>query len=265
MASRTQKGFFKRATPFLMFFLVVLLFLFRGVVSSIISPISAPFVRVGSWISTTALNTQVDPTELKTMQDDLLYFQQLASESEQLKNENQELEELLGYIERTQESYLPASIISKTVDSSSVRVLLDVGSRDGVQVGSAVVVESGILLGKVVGVSPGTATVLTVTDQESAVAVSLLNERRTIGVAHGVVGDLLQVDFIPVDEIVEENNLVVTSGLEEGVPAGILVGIVNTVTEESGVPFQTAILEPLADVRRISRVLILTDPFVEVE
>jgi rod shape-determining protein MreC len=246
-------------------FVFLVLFSFRSLVSSVVAPVSTPFVRVGSWVANGLLNwsnvNNLTIDEYVELQDRLEKLSLLATETQLLASENDELRELLGFAERTQESYLPASILSKSLNSTSGRLLLNVGAAHGVQMGSAVVAESGMLLGKVIGLSDQTSTVLTITDEQSAVAVSLLNDRRTIGVAAGTVGDLLSVEFIPVDEVVEENNLVVTSGLEEGVPSGLLVGIVNTIEEESGVPFQTAILEPLVDIRRVSHVLVITDPY----
>lgn len=260
-----RRSVLKRLTPLFILIVFLALFSFRSLLSRVVAPLSTPLVGAGSWISDNLLNwsniNDLTIDEYIDLQDRLDALSLLATETQLLRDENDELKELLGFANRTQESYLPASILSKSLNSTSGRFLLNVGADDGVQLGSAVVAESGMLLGKVIGLSNQTSTVLTVTDEESAVAVSLLNDRRTIGVATGTVGDLLKVEFIPVDEVIDENNLVVTSGLEDGVPSGLLVGIVNTVEEESGVPFQTAILEPLVDVRRVSHVLVITDPF----
>lgn len=260
-----RRSLLKRFTPLFILVVFLVLFSFRSLLSTVVAPLSTPFVRAGSWMADNLLNwsniNDLTIDEYIELEHRLEELSLLAAETELLRDENNQLKELMSFTDRTQESYLPASILSKSLNRTSGRFLLNVGAEDGVQLGSAVVAESGMLLGKVIGLSNQTSTVLTVTDEESAVAVSLLNDRRTIGVAAGTVGDLLKVEFIPVDELVEENNLVVTSGLEEGVPSGLLVGIVNTIEEESGVPFQTAILEPLVDVRRVSHVLVITDPF----
>ncbi|MDG1950890.1 MAG: rod shape-determining protein MreC [bacterium] len=255
----------KRLTPLFILLVFLVLFSFRTLLSTVVAPLATPFVQAGSWLADGLLNwsnvNNLTIDEYNALQERIEDLSLSATDTQLLQDENDELRELLRFTERTQDSFLPASILSKSLNSTSGRLLLNIGSEDGVQVGSAVVAQSGMLLGKVIELSSDTATVLTISDEQSAVAVSLLNDRRTIGVATGTVGDLLKVEFIPVDEVVEENNLVVTSGLEEGVPSGLLVGIVNTIEEEAGVPFQTAILEPLVDVRRVSHVLVITDAF----
>ncbi len=101
------------------------------------------------------------------------------------------------------------------------------------------------------------STVKIITDQSSAVAVSLLNNTRTIGIAEGITGNLLSLSFVPIDEVIEVNDIVVTSGLEIDVPAGLLVGVVNNVEGDQNTPFQNAIVQPLADIRRYTHVMIL--------
>jgi rod shape-determining protein MreC len=87
----------------------------------------------------------------------------------------------------------------------------------------------------------------------------LINDRRTIGVAYGTIGGLLEIRFIPTDEIIEINDLVVTSGLEETIQSGLLIGQVIAVELDQNTLFQTALLEPLQDIRRLSQVLVLID------
>ena len=149
-------------------------------------------------------------------------------------------------------------MLAKSVSHSVSRFIIDVGSGEGAKLGAAVVSGEGIYVGKIIELGEHSATVSALTDPTHSIAVSLLNKSRTIGVATGSVGDLLQIDFIPTDEAIAENDLVVTSGLESFIPSGLLVGVVNTVQQETGSPFQQAIVEPLTDIRRLSVVLVLT-------
>jgi cell shape-determining protein MreC len=87
----------------------------------------------------------------------------------------------------------------------------------------------------------------------------LLNEGRTIGIAQGTRGRLINLSFIPHGEQVEVNDLVVTSGLEDGVPSGLLIGIVNTVETDPNLPFQEAVVEPLIDIGRYRIVSVLIE------
>jgi rod shape-determining protein MreC len=151
--------------------------------------------------------------------------------------------------------------VSRSIGPDASAFVIDHGSDDGVVVGTPAISGDGIMVGKVVAVTASSASVRVISDRNSATAVTLLNGTRTIGVAQGMSGALLSLEFIPQDERVSVNDIVVTSGLETSVPSGLLIGIVNSVETNPNAPFQQAVIEPLADVRRMSVVtVILPEP-----
>lgn len=78
--------------------------------------------------------------------------------------------------------------------------------------------------------------------------------------ARGLNGNLAILEFIPLEESVQIDQLAVTSGLETTVPSGLLVGLVNTVRPDPDGPFQQAILEPMVDIKRYVNVVVLLTP-----
>lgn len=241
---------------------LTLLFSIQGVLTSLMAPLAMSFVRAGTWISSTVFwwrgASQITAEELENLYAQRTRLAVDAAAFAQLKEENELLKQELGFIQRSQVRYRAAHVLSKSISRSLSRFVIDLGSDQGVELGSAVVTGEGVFVGKVIERSSQSATVSAATDPTHSVAVSLLNTSRTIGVASGSTGDLLKIDFIPTDEQIHENDLVVTSGLEPLVPSGLLVGIVNTVEQELGSPFQQAVLEPLADTRLLTDVLVLT-------
>ena len=241
---------------------LALLFSLQGFFTTMLGPLASPLVKAGSWISEKVFWWQergaITTEELADLYDDRIELAQKASELDRLREENELLRDELGFLERSKMDAIAASILAKSISQSVSRFVINVGTDQGAVLGAAVVSGEGMYVGKITDIGRRSATVSALTDPNHSVAVSLLNESRTIGVASGSVGDLLQVNFIPTDEIVQENDLVVTSGLEEAIPSGLIVGIVNTVSQETGSPFQQAMVEPLTDVRRLSSVLVLT-------
>ncbi len=227
-------------------------------------PIAAPLTSLGTWISQRIFwgheSRVLSAEALADLYDDRLDLAIDAQEFSLLKEENNLLKEELDFITRSSVESLSAQVLAKSISHSVSRFIIDVGTEDGAELGAAVVSGEGIFVGKIVELGKHSATVSALTDPTHSVAVSLLNTSRTIGVARGSVGGLLEIDFIPTDETVVENDLVVTSGLDELIPSGLLVGIVNTVQQETGSPFQQAIVEPLTDIRRLSIVLVLRSP-----
>lgn len=179
------------------------------------------------------------------------------AEFEELKAENENLRRQLGFVERQSFQFIPARIIKRSVSPLNAIFILDRGVEDGVIEGSAVIVSDGHLIGKVLEVKAKSAVVQSVLDRDSKVVVSLFNNSRTLGLCEGSGGALLSLNFIPQDEIVAVNDLVVTSGLEETIPSGLIVGVVTGVARDQAAPFQTATIEPLVDARQYSAVSVV--------
>lgn len=241
--------------------LVLISFGFKGVIAAVLAPVAAPLVGAGTWMSSRLFwwtqARRISPQELETLrvqgQEHLVQTAQL----EQVRQENASLRAQLEFVERTKVDVVAAKILSKRISHMVSRFVIDAGADDGIEAGAAVLAQEGIYLGKVTDVGARASTVTALGDPTHSVAVSLLNESRTIGVASGAVGDLLRIDFIPVDETIEVGELVVTSGLEDAVESGLLVGVVNAIVQEPGSAFQQAVVEPLADIRRLTSVLVL--------
>ncbi|NQV89758.1 MAG: rod shape-determining protein MreC [Parcubacteria group bacterium] len=252
-----------RRRLFIVFLLVALasIFTFRGSVARIIEPGAEQFVRSGTWIYDQIFwfisASEITPYELNQLyvQRDKLAVN--ATEFATLQIEHEEVLEILHFVNRTNTVGVVARVLAKSISGITSQFVIDVGSDDGVKAGDPVIVGDGIFLGKLTTVGRSTSTVTTLTDSKNATAVAVFNGSRTIGVATGSIGDLLEIAFIPADEDLQPNMLVVTSGLESTIPSGLLIGLVNTVQEDPSSPFQTAIIEPLADVRRVSQVFVI--------
>jgi len=178
-------------------------------------------------------------------------------ELDALRRENVNLKEQLDFLERSGEEAVTATIIARTSTNQASRFVINRGANDGILEGAPVIVGKGYFVGKVTAVGPASATVTASTDPSMAVAGALLNQSRTLGVAQGSFGKLIRLSFIPHDEVIRENDLVVTSGLEDLVSSGLLIGIVNKVDSELTSPFQEAVVEPLADINEFSTVSVL--------
>lgn len=242
--------------------LVFLFLLFRSAFFlSILQPLSTPLSATATTISSklfwwrAAQNITLD--ELQHLHEQTLSFYLVQAENVKLKDENAQLKEELNFVQRTKIFALPAAITSKSLSQSVSKFVIDQGTESGIKTGDAVVAKNGIYIGKITDSSLHSATVTALTHPTRTTAVSLLNERRTIGIVNGTSTGLLEMKFIPLEEEIAVNDLVVTSGLEEGIPSGLLVGIVNAVSVDADTLFFTAIVEPLENVRRISHVLVL--------
>jgi rod shape-determining protein MreC len=131
-----------------------------------------------------------------------------------------------------------------------------------VAVGDAVATGEGIVVGKVSSVRTETATVELLTDSRSKFAAALLPEEGDPipGVTEGGYGTGMVLRLIPEYARVQVGDLVFTSGLEAGVPRGLIIGRVESVRQEPHEPFQTATLSPLVPLDTLSIVAVVLAP-----
>lgn len=150
---------------------------------------------------------------------------------------------------------------SPTVWYSTLKI--DKGADDGIRRDQPVIAAGG-LVGKIGEVTGGTAEVRLITDSLSSVSAQVMPNGAT-GIVHPVIGnpnDLL-LDYITKGRRVTEGTIVVTSGFvsdgrESIFPRGIAIGRVTEVDPQEAEQFQRVHVKPLADIRGIDYVQVLT-------
>lgn len=241
--------------------IVALAFVFRGSLARAFAVVQRPLVAAGTWVSARSYGwadgEAVSPARVAELEAARAAAAIDYAAYAELRTAYEELRTLNAFATRSHSKSVYASVVSRSVGPDASAFIIDRGSSDGIGVGDPAVSGDGLLVGKVIAVTPGSSTVRVITDRDSATGVTLLNGTRTIGVAEGKSGSLLALHYIPQDERVSVNDIVVTSGLEPSVPSGLVVGIVNSVSTVATEPFQQAVLEPLADARRLHTVLVI--------
>jgi rod shape-determining protein MreC len=170
--------------------------------------------------------------------------------------ENARLRGLLGATPRGGLDVQLAPILDIDLDPTRQRLVLDAGSRDGVQVGQSVI-DAGGLVGQIIAVKPGTATVLLLTDPDHAVPVMVARTGVRL-VAYGKGrSDQLALANIPLSSDVKVGDAIVTSGLGGRFPAGFPVGTVTALQPDDSRAFLVGDLAPAAQLDRGRDVLLL--------
>ncbi|MFH1404861.1 MAG: rod shape-determining protein MreC [Patescibacteria group bacterium] len=259
LKERLKQKTLKRVVIILLF--ITIIFVFQGSIIWVVKQFQKPLAITGSWASEQTAYVFRNPDSLQIRINDLenriLGLVIDKTQYEQLLEENKQLRQQVGFLESQKFSYLSTRILGSSNSLQVRRFIIGIGENDGVHINAPVVIGEGVLVGKVISTTKTTATVSMLSDPGSMTAVTLLNRTRTLGLAEGESGTLLRIKFIPHDEIVLVNDLVITSGLENDVPPGLLVGIVNTIQSDESEPFQEAIVESIIDVRRHNVVSVL--------
>jgi rod shape-determining protein MreC len=174
---------------------------------------------------------------------------------EEARRENQRLETLLGMRETIPFSYVAVRVVGRDSTNWFHSLLIDRGSRHGVERHGAVVAPGG-LVGQVVEVGPFSAQIQIITDPVSSVGV-MLETSRVTGLLVGAQFGRLRIKYLPILTEVRVGEVVMTSGLGSVYPKGILVGKVVAVDKRIGALFQEATVEPSIDFSRLEEVLVL--------
>lgn len=174
-----------------------------------------------------------------------------------LKEENEVLRKTLGFVSDQGYDAVVANIISRSVLPNRGFFTIDRGSKDGMELGMAVIYAEGVYVGKITKIYERTAIVTLTTDPNSRVAISKAGEHKLIGIVEGRGNRTALATLIPQEEELFGNDVLVTSGTEEKIPPDLLVGLVNEVLDESTDPFKEATLEPLVQTDYISAVAVL--------
>lgn len=185
---------------------------------------------------------------------------QRANQAEQLALENTRLRELLALRERLVTPAQAAEVIYDTADPYTRRVILDRGQVGGVELGSPVMDEAGVL-GQVTRVFPMVSEVTLLIDRDQAIPV--LNIRTGVrGVAYGDPvaghGGGMELRFMPANADIREDDLLTTSGVDGLYPPGLPVARVVRVERRADSAFARIYCQPLAQVQGARHVMVLT-------
>ncbi len=173
-----------------------------------------------------------------------------------ITKENQELRKLLEGVQITSSELILADLVHVSMDPFSHRVVINRGSRSGVDIGMAVVDQAG-LFGQVTESTINGATVTLITDANHALPVrNLRNGVRTI--AYGT-GDLhmLAITDLPRNTDLIVGDLLVTSGLGGRFPLGLPVAEVVAIEVHDADRFARVKARPLAAMDQAQQVLVV--------
>jgi len=245
----------------------------ENILNRSLKPILNGFYSLGASLSRTYRDQtaakQDLAAQLKQVQEKII---QLTAENTKLKflqDENAELRKHLNFLSQSNNRYLLAKVIYRgdlTLSGAEDRqaVTIDKGAKDGLFDGLAVLSgaavgtsSKGVIIGKVAGVKDQLAQVYLLTNKNSKLAASILGESNTSGIAQGELGLTVKMNFIPQTENIEVGDIVATSGLEQNIPKGLVIGRVSEVKRENNEVWQSAAVEPMVNLEALSIVAIL--------
>jgi rod shape-determining protein MreC len=173
---------------------------------------------------------------------------------EALEAETQRLRALRENTAGVTDRFLIGDVMNVDLDAFRERVLVDKGASDGIYVGQAVL-DSGGVFGQVARVGQLTSEVILVSDAAHAIPVQInRNGLRTVAVGTGDT-NRLKLPYLPTSADVIAGDLLVTSGLGGGFPAGYPVGTIAEVKRDPAQSLADIEVKPAAALDRSRELL----------
>lgn len=194
--------------------------------------------------------------ENQTLRANVVTLSQQALRYAQLEAENAHLRKLLELKQHSALRLLPAEVEYESRDPYTPRIVIDQGSRHGIQPGNPVVDDRGVV-GQVTRVFLLQSEVTLLTDKEQSIPVQILrNGLRSVAFGGGQPG-LLELRYMAASADVQQDDLLVTSGLDGIYPPGLPVGHVIHLERKSDSAFTRIYCRPAAGLRQHRHLLVL--------
>lgn len=232
-------------------------------VVKIFNPVLSSFYSAGSYFRIT-YNEQTDKRDfISTINELESSIVNLTVENARLKSleeENQVLREYLKFSKENNTSFVLGSVVAhKRLDSNNLdqNIIINKGLSDGVEIGAGVM-SGGTIIGQVVESQSNLSEICLITNRNCKLAAKVQNTDKTSGIIRGELGLTIKMEFIPQTDVIEIGDTVVTSGLEEKIPRGLVIGEVTEVNKESNELWQSATIDPLINMDDLVIVSVLT-------
>jgi len=230
--------------------------------SAIIVPIQNGLIFVKNKINNNEQEiSEIDKLkeENQNLKDENTKLKEAERELEVLKSENNTLKDYLNLKNKYADySTVPAYVIERTYSNYDKIVIINVGSKDGIEVNMPVISESG-LVGHVISVTDNSAKVQTIVDTGSTVSATISTAPESI-LAKGTISENEQIKAtsIPADATVLQGDTVVTSGLGGIYPKGILIGTIKDIVNTKNQTDRYANIETATKFNTLQTVLVIT-------
>lgn len=211
-------------------------------------------------------NFESESKTIKKQIDKIKKYDNLKNELEEKKKIIKELETSLDLKnDLTDYDVISSSVINRVNNSFYQTLTIDKGKKDGIEKDMAVLSNKG-LIGKILNTTKNTSTIKLLTTVNENYQISVLievNEKSIYGLLSGFEDGKLIVNNISDNTDISEFSKVVTTGLDNIFPSGILIGYVDKVKKDNFDLSKTVYVNPVSNFDDIKYVSVLKRKNVE--
>jgi rod shape-determining protein MreC len=252
--------FKKKSVIFSLSFVILLIFL-----SCLIPPLRAPLLNTIKFPLTvlTLIKQEIggiifyhhNMVQSKRSGKEIDLLKQSLNNANEIILENARLNNLLSLKQKSSYKLVAARVIGRSPDSWSSVIIIDKGRHSGIRPGMVVINYLG-LVGRVTESAESTSKITLLNDPN--IGVSCVAQRsRQEGLVSGTLGNDLIMKYLPKDADINVSDIIVTSGLTEAYPKGLLIGKVVYVGDELSGLTRYCLVRPAVNLSSIEEILII--------
>lgn len=239
---------------------------FTNLINALLTPVRTGYTAVENWAEDWRDRfSSVDAykEEISELKKELAEKDKLLRQAEKDSEENKLLREVLNLRPQQEDFvYEIASVIEQGASNWESTLTLNRGEKHGVEPGDAVMTETGFLVGVVSEVGSSWCKVLTVLDTEFTIGAKVFRTGE-VCVAEGdfrlMPENRLTARYLDPSSAITVGDLVVTSGLGEYYPPGLVIGTVESLKKDDSGLSLTATLTPRAELSELRQVFVIKE------
>lgn len=231
----------------------------RSIISASIYPFQQAALWPRNWVNQLydwSNAVELSKQQVLETQRQRIELAQISVHAAQMASENSQLRRLLGIKNSVPIDSVAVEILYTAANPLHHTLVLTKGSRDGIKPGMPLIGEGGVV-GQIQRVTANTSEVALITDERVSIpALVLRNGLRVIVFGSGV-NERVEVRYLSMGADIKIGDRLVTSGVGGVYPAGLAIGKVIEIENNSNQGFVRAFVEPAAHPERFLHFLVL--------
>ena len=173
----------------------------------------------------------------------------------ELKLENERLNHLIDFKQRTAMKLLGAKVIARDLSPDHYSIRINRGTRDGLRKLQGVITVNGVV-GYILHANYDSAQILVLTDRSAAID-AVVQRTRARGLVSGRSSNSCRLRYLERADDVAPNDMIVTSGLQGYFPKGFPIGKLTSVHKTPYGISQEADMEPVVNPNNLEEVFVV--------
>ncbi|MBU0503430.1 MAG: rod shape-determining protein MreC [Candidatus Omnitrophota bacterium] len=177
------------------------------------------------------------------------------NEATEIYFENKRLKELLIFKKKSPYRFITSRVIGRDPDNWSAALIIDKGKSSGIKKGFVCITYLG-LVGRVIESGDNISKIMMINDPNLGVS-AIVQRSRQEGLVSGSLSGSLIMRYLSKESDIKINDNIVTSGLTENYPKGLLIGTVAGIGEDLSGLSRYAIIHPSVNLATLEEVLVI--------